>query len=326
MSESFSIDQAVESLTSAPANKEDVNLSDVALDAPNPDNAAVEADEITGGDDQLSDDANAAETPAEAKDGDSDAPATVAEAPSFWSAEGKALFATLTPEAQAAILAEENAVKQLTAKKLEGTAAERKAAKVEREKFSQLTARMAEAADVAESTFANRWAGITPEAWAELAKTKPSEYTALKAQFDAEQHAAQQAKAARDDAKQVEHDDWLIEQRERLATLDPALVDPVHGEKNLRELAGYLVSQGVSESDLPQVDALSMSIARKAMLYDAGVAKLAKPAQPPASRPAMKPSGVDGGTSSQRASANAMERLKKSGSIDDAVDALLARK
>ncbi len=326
MSESFSIDQAVAELTAPEPRETVIDVSDVALDAPNPDNSALEADEIAGGDDLPSDEANAADTPADANSGDDDAPATVAEAPSFWSAEGKALFATLPPEAQAAILAEENGVKALTAKKLEGTAAERKAAQAERAKFAQLTTRMTEAAELAETSFSSRWAGITPEAWAELAKTDPGKYTAAKAQFDAEQHAAQQAKSARDAARSVEREEWLTEQKEALSTLAPALVDPVHGEKNLRELASYLVAQGVPEDALPDVDARSMSIARKAMLYDAGVAKLAKPAPPPASRPAMRPSGVDGGTSSQRASAGAMQRLSKSGSIDDAVDALLARK
>jgi len=320
MSESFTIDQAVAELTAdAPpeAATEDP--------APDLDNAALEGDNLPADDPAATDEA--AETPAEDDTGDVEAPAEpVAEAPSFWSAEGKAVFATLTPEAQAAILAEESAVQKLTAKKLEGTAAERKAAKAEKERFASLAERMSEAAHKAESTFASRWDGISQEAWAALAKSDPNSYTALRAQFDLESQTTQQAKAARDDAEKARHTEWLQEQTEALKTLAPALVDPVKGAENLRELSSYLVAQGVPEDALPHVDARSMAIARKAMLYDTGVAKLAQPARPAPSRPALKPSGADGATSSQRTSASAMQRLNNSGSIDDAVAVLLARK
>jgi len=316
MSDTLTIDQAVDIVTDG----------GVGADSPpeREENAALEGAEISDGDQPSGEEA--AETPADTQEGDVEAPATVVEAPTFWSAEGKALFATLTPEAQAAILAEENGVKQLTAKKLEGTAAEKKAAKAERDKFAQLTGRMAEAAERAETTFASRWAGITPEGWSALAQQDPNKYTALKAQFDAEQHATQQAKAARAEAESTQHADWLSEQAEKLQTLCPALVDPVHGEKNLRELSDWLIKEGVDPEDLPRVDAVQMTLARKAMLYDLGVAKLQQPRQPPATKPGLKPSGSESSTLQQRSSANAMARLNKSGSIDDAVDAILSRK
>jgi len=319
---SYSIDEAVSVLTDAETIDSAPDPVETVENAP--EGAADDGEQVSDGDQPS--DVEAAEGPAEDKEGDVETPATVVEAPSFWSAEGKALFATLTPEAQAAILAEENSVKTLTAKKLEGTAAERKAAQAEKAKFTELTTRMAEAADKAESTFASRWDGITPEAWAALAESDPGKYTALRAKFDVEQQATQQARSAREAAAQAEHQEWLTEQKEALTTLCPALVDPVEGEKNLRELSEYLVKQGVEPDQLPHVGAREMSIARKAMLYDAGVQKLAQPRPPVPTRPGLKPSAADGATSQQRTSAAAMGRLQKSGSIDDAVDVLLARK
>lgn len=319
MSDTLTIDQAVDSLTSDAVE----NTPEAPIERN--DNAALEGADIPGGDDQPPE-ANAAETPAEANEGDVETPATVVEAPTFWSAEGKALFASLPPEAQAAILAEENAVKSLTAKKLEGTAAEKKAAKAERDKFAQLTTRMAEAADKAESAFESRWAGITPDGWSALAQQDPAKYTALKAQYDAEQHASQQASSVRKEVEATQHADWLSEQAEKLQTLCPELVDPVHGEKNLRELSDYLIQNGAAPESLPHVGAMEMSIARKAMLYDRGVAQLNKPRQPAPTRPGLKPSGSEAGTAQQRSSASAMARLSQSGSIDDAVEVLLARK
>jgi len=318
MSDTLTIDQAVDLVTEG------------SVEADNPviereENAALEGEEISDGDDQPSGE-EAAETPAETQEGDVEAPATVVEAPTFWSAEGKALFATLPPEAQAAILAEENGVKALTAKKLEGTAAEKKAAKAERDKFAQLTTRMSEAATQAETTFASRWAGITPEGWSALAQQDPNKYTALKAQYDAEQHAVQQASSARAEAEATQHTEWLSEQAEKLQTLCPALVDPVHGEKNLRELSDWLIKEGADPEQLPHVGAVEMSIARKAMLYDLGVAKLQQPRKPVETKPGLKPSGAESSSPQQRSAASAMSRLSKSGSIDDAVEVLLARK
>lgn len=323
MTDTFSIDEAVASITASEAdNPQDAVVVD-AVDA----DAALEGDEVNDipGDQPGSEEA--AETPAEDAGGDDDAPAKepAAEAPAHWSAEGKAFFASLTPEAQQVILAEAEAATRVTSKKLEETAAERKAAKAEREQFLALRERVASAAERAQNAFASKWEGITPEAWAELARTKPQEYAALKAQHDADQHAHQQVQSARLEVEAEAHADWLQEQREALQTLAPELVAPETGDKKLEELGDWLVTQGVERKNLPNVGALEMSIAYDAMRYRQGLSKLTKPTPPAPSKPAIKPSAAATSTPQQRTAAAAQARLSKTGSIDDAVALLLAK-
>lgn len=262
----------------------------------------------------------AAETPAEDAGGAVDAPVKpAAEAPAHWSSEGKAVFSSLAPEAQQAILAEAKASERVTAKKLDELANERKT-------LTQSTQRVLSAAEKAEQVFAGRWDGITPEAWAELARTEPQKYTALKAQFDAETAANQQIQSARKEAEEAQHAEWLEEQRQVLASLAPDLVDPVKGAENQQQLFSYLIQNGATKEGIEKADAVSLSIARKAMLYDAGVAKLTAPKpQPAPAKPALTPSAAQSDNPQQRNLSNAQNRLAKTGSIDDAVAVLLAR-
>lgn len=321
MSDTFSIDEAVESL------HEGAEVVETPVEAAT-EPVIVESEEFEEipGDQPGSEEA--AETPAEDAGGVDEAPETAAEAPAHWSAEGKAVFASLNPEAQAAILAEAVNGQKVVDKKLQETAEERKAAKAERESFSQLREQIVSVAERASNTFAAKWEGITPEAWAELARTKPQEYTALRAQHDADQQIAQQAQSAREKADAEYRKDWLSEQQEALKTLAPELVDPEKGAERLTELGNYITAEAKrvgASVNLPEVGALEMSIARKAMLYDQGVEKLTKPTQPAPSRPAVKPSAVSGATPQQRSAATVKNRFVQAPSIDNAVELLLAR-
>lgn len=310
MTDTLSIEDAVDAVMAADADP-----------APEPDAAPVvpdRSDEEIPGDQPGTDEA--AETPAEDAGGADDAPVETpaAEAPAYWSKEGKAAFAALTSEAQAVVLAETDAAQRVTSKKLEETAAERKAAKAERERFSQV-------AETAQTVFAGRWDRWTPEVWTTLAQQDASKYTALKAQFDADATANQQIQSAREEAEKAEHADWLNEQREVLKTVAPDLVDPVKGPENQRQLFDYLTKNGATKEGIERADAISLSIARKAMLYDAGVAKLTTPKQPAPARPALAPGAAQSDTPQQRSLARAQANLQKSGAIDDAVEVLLAR-
>lgn len=320
MSDTLSIDEAVAVVSGEVDDPNPAPVDDSAADsAPTDDGPQGDDNEIPG--DQPGSD-EAAETPAVDAGGDDDAPVTpAAEAPAHWSAEGKAVFASLPPEAQAAILAEAAATSKVTSKKLEETAAERKAAKAERQRLIDISTQ-------AESVVGNRWSQWTPQDWAALAAQDPQKYTALKAQHDADQAVVQQATAARTEAEAAEHADWLSEQREALKTLSPELLDPVQGEKRLTELGEYITKEAAkvgANVSLPNVGALEMSIARKAMLYDLGVSKLATKTAPASATPALKPSAVDGNTTQQRTEARVKERFSKTGSIDDAVELLIAR-
>ncbi len=263
----------------------------------------------------------AAGTPAEDAGGADDAPEEVpaAEAPAYWSKESKAAFAALPPEAQAVVLAETEAAQRVTSLKLEETAAERKAAKAERERFSKV-------AETAQTVFAGRWDRWTPEVWAALAQSDLPKYTALKAQYDADLATNQQIQSAREEAEKAEHAEWLEEQRDVLAKLAPDLVDPVKGPENQRQLFEYLTKNGATKEGIERADAVALSIARKAMLYDAGVAKLTQPKpQPAPTKAALKPSAGEADSSQQRSETRAKSQFQKTGSIDDAVNLLLAR-
>ena len=326
MSDTFSIDQAVESLFKGEDTASEVSEAPVEAAADPTEAIETEEHEDIPGDQPGSEEA--AETPAEDAGGADEAPETAAEAPAHWSEAGKAVFASLSPEAQAAILAEASNGQKVVDRKLQETAEERKQAKAEREALKQLREQITSVAERASNVFAEKWEGISPEAWAELARTKPQEYTALRAQYDADQQIAQQAKTARESADAEHRREWLSEQQEALKTLAPELIDPEKGPERLTELGNYIVAEAKrvgAQVNLPEVGALEMSIARKAMLYDQGVAKLTKPKQPAPSKPALRPSTVDGSTPQQRSAATLKNRFVQTGSIEDAVELLLAR-
>lgn len=314
MTDTMSIDDAVDAVLA--------DTPDIAPEIAPPEQVEVKdtekVDDIP--DDQSGTD-EAAETPAEDAGGAEEAPEEVpaAEAPAYWSKEGKAAFAALTPEAQAVVLAEAEAAQRVTSKKLEETAAERKAAKAERERFSKV-------AETAQTVFAGRWDRWTPDVWATLMQQDLPKYTVMKAQFDADTAANQQLQAAREEAEKAEHADWLEEQRDVLAQVAPDLVDPVKGPENQRQLFDYLTKAGATQEGIERADAISLSIARKAMLYDAGVAKLTQPKpQPAPAKPALSPGAAQADNPQQRSQQRAVQQFHKTNSIDDAVNVLLAR-
>jgi hypothetical protein len=302
MSESLSVEQAVAAMSEEPAETPTEEVAE-ASEQEQPE-APPEAE-----------DGDEAETPIEAEE--EQEPETVIEAPHFWSAEKKAEFAKLTPELQAYVLENDRQAQRTVSQKLEEAATARKAAEAEMEQLKVLTERISTAAERAEEAFADRWSAFTPEAWVQLAKENPSQYTALKAQYDAEQAAVQQARTARDAAAQIERAKWVNEQSERLKTLAPELVDPVKGDANRLAVAEYLKSQGVSEQDIPNVGALEASIAWKAMQYDKSVSALKT--RPATERPPVRPAAAPSQSQKTSALAKAEAQFNKSGSLEDAL-------
>jgi len=228
-------------------------------------------------------------------------------------------------ELQLVVQENEKAGSKATTQKLEEAANARKAADAKAEALAGLTERIEAAAEQAETTFASRWAGMDQAAWLKLSRENRDQYIELKALHEAEQEAVQQARSAKDAAMQVQRQTWRTEQIEALKTLAPELVDPVHGEKHRTELGAYLTANGVKEQDLPNIGALEMVIARKAMLYDKGMAGLKS--RPTPTQAALKPTAPAAKTPIQSAAETAARRLGQTGSIDDAVNLLqLSRK
>lgn len=219
-------------------------------------------------------------TPAEGEEGDQDEeqgePETVVEPPHFWSKEEKEKFASWPQEVQEQVKAKADADERYLNQQKQEAAEAKKTAHAEREALAAISKRVEAAADVAESRFADKWANATPDAWARLARDNPEQYTTLKAEFDADQYAAQQATAARAATERLERETWVKEEGERLKTLVPQLFGP-EGKKTGEELKSYLLDSGAGEQDLSDLSAVGWQMAYKAMQYDK--AQRSKPIQ-----------------------------------------------
>lgn len=252
------------------------------------------------------------------------APETASEAPHFWPAEMKARFAELPVDLQVHVLEAEKAGSKAVTQRLEEASLAKKEAEGERQALVQLNTKLAAAALKAEVAFKDRWAGMTPARWLELSQREPEKYVKYRAQFDAEQQAVQQAQSAKEEASTVERDQWRSEQVEALKTLAPELVDPVKGTERLTALGDYLVkTHGVREQDLPNIGAVEMSIALKAMRFDELQALKPTPKPKPQAgvRPAAAPPAIP---SAQREIQTLRNRFAQTSSREDAVALMLA--
>lgn len=215
------------------------------------------------------------EVPDETAEQVDDEPVPVVDPPLYWSAENKDKFAALPPDLQEVLKTEWQNGERVTNQKMEEAAAARKAAEKEAKAFAEITERVSAATEAAERSFGDKWAGATPEFWAKLARENPENYTAYKAQFDADQFDLQQAKAAREDAARVQRDNWMKEQAEQLKTRIPPLADPKAGKQVSDRITQYMLDQGVPEQALSDIAAVGFEFAWKSMLWDE--AQKAKP-------------------------------------------------
>jgi len=171
--------------------------------------------------------------------------------------------------------------------------------------------------------------------WVQLATDNPLEYPKYRAQYDllvsGHNQAAQRVSQTmgeyqqkRDEAQAVN----LQAQYQKLTQLVPEWQDAAKFKAGTQELHSYLVAQGADPQILATLtDALSVSIARKAMLYDRAMkskgekAKLLQTA-PPVARPGVHPTR-EAVKSDQQAELTA--RFKKSGNIKDGAALLATR-
>lgn len=280
-----------------------------------------EQEQIEGGDQPS--DLEAPET-ASPEDGEGEAPETPAsEAPHFWPADKKERFSELPVDLQLYLLDVDKAGSKALTQRIEEATLSKREAESQAKALAALNARIAEAADKAEQATADRWARMTPEAWLRLAHEDPTKYTQYKAQYDAEQTVLQQARLAKEDADRAARGQWHTEQVEALKTACPELVDPVKGAANLGKLSDYLVAQGVAEQDLPNVGALEMSVAWKAMKFDE--LQTLKPTIKPQPRAALRPGAAQPAVPAKdREVTRLRNRFAQTGSREDAVALMLA--
>lgn len=201
-------------------------------------------------------------------DADQDGPdEPVIDPPTFWSKDEKEKFSSLPRDMQELVKAKFDDNQRHVERQKTEAAEARKAAAKEAEALAAIAERVESAATAAEARFGDKWGNATPDAWAKLARENPAEYTQLKAEYDADQYAMQQATAAREATERVNREEWVKTEGERLKTLVPQLFGP-EGKKVGEELKGYLIEGGAAEQDLSDLSAVAWQMAYKAMQYD----------------------------------------------------------
>lgn len=286
--------------------------------------------------DDLQDDIE--ETPEEASGDDvddddvNDGPEEVTEVPEFWDNESKERFKQWSPEVREEILKYDRQARAAVSKHIQNAAEVRKVAEAEANVFRQEHAKIKEVIDSASLTLVDKYANIDWEAYMERDPQNAvrhlkqrnedmQKFTAIRNAWEKSQEAVRVA-----EAKEFLSNEQV--KLEQLASTDAdakKLVDPVHGPAEKLEVAKYLVALGVPAEDLNHIGAIAMTVAQKAMLYDKGRKVIAEKKSSPQNKTQnsvrMRPSTRQGTINHSK---KATQRLERTGSVDDAVAALLA--
>lgn len=264
------------------------------------------------------------------------------DAPHFWTAEEKEAFAKLPPELQNVVLKKAKDGEAVVSKAQMTASEAAKAAETARvaadAKVAETTALIARVNEVlpkAEAAARSKWDGID---WVRWARENPGDYTAGKAEYDADMLVIQQLKAVKDDAdKKAETDranaetarrqEWANSEAAILAKQIPDLADPAKSKPLTDRIIAYAKAQGYTDQEIGNASAKEWVLAHRAMLADEAKSSLTTPKPTPTPttpKPAVRPGGAQ--TRSQATSAEAAKgALAKSGKTDDAVALLLAR-
>lgn len=306
----------------APVVAEAASEADPESDSGEPAADVVEGEDIPASQEQ---DADGAEEPTEGDDGDDQA-AEAVEAPQFWAKEAKEHFATLDPDTQRFLVEQDKAAQKSINAKFEEAATARKTAEAKAEALTAISSKIEEAATIAAETFKGRWDGMTDQLWLQLSRESPQEYIQLRAQYDAEQSALQQANAAKEAAARVERQNWLATQAEELKTFAPDLIDPVKGKARFEETISYLRERGAREQDLSDVSAAVMALAYDSMQLAKLRKSTPKPTPKPVPRPGLAPAASAAAVPPQQRELQALQnRFNQTSDRGDAVKLLMAK-
>ena len=251
---------------------------------------AAEEEEIEGEASPPEETPDEAEEPAEGEEeAEAEEPVAALEPPPYWKQEAKAVFAAMTPEQQAVVLAQEGPREEITAKVKAEAAAARQQADAELGKVGKLATELADFLPKAIETFQSRW-GADPD-WVAFATEHGAEaMTLAKAQHDQELGLLQRTAQATRQAEAQAQEAYVRSEFVTLAEIAPELADPTSGPALRTEVTKYLVDDGIDPSAIQNISAREMRIARKAMLYDRAQAALkAKPAPKPVAPVAKSP-------------------------------------
>jgi hypothetical protein len=264
-------------------------------------------------------DAEALEAPAE----------RTLEAPAGWGAEARERFAALPPELQTWLQGRDAEREQAVGDARRQAAEARAQAAGELDLVRQLADQLSGALPQVLAEHQNRW-GANPDWEAVADQMGVDEAFRLKTQWEKERTQLAELARGRAEAERIAHARFVADETEKLKVMAPALADPREGEARRREMGHYLLAQGATMEQLRHLGALEASIAWKAMQWDRAQATLRGPsggqrnASPP--RPTLR-SGAGQPQTSQHRNLDALaRRLSQTGTVDDAVALLNARK
>lgn len=302
---------------------------------------------LSGGDDEREDISAAADEPSSgdpAADGVTDpqrdrlppdppplADAASIEPPASWRAADQELFRGLPPALQERIATREQQRERAVNEALRESAAQRRAAEGERATFEAERQHFQQQLDTlilnAHNELAVEFADIrTPADLVALAQKDPARYAVLRARQDALQHA--QAEQTRLHARAVEQQSaqlrTVIEQEKRtLIEKRPDLKDKAVRDRLARDLKEYAISAGYTPEQFDgNLSHVNLLILEKAMLYDRAQRARAGAASRPVPRVQTPGTAATRGERAGDARATRLNRLERSGRIEDAVGLL----
>lgn len=216
-------------------------------------------------------------------------------------------------------------------RKSQALAEQRKANEAEIAQARQLRDQYAAALQQVEQIFTPQDPG--EEHWNKLYESDPLEYVRARDQFRSQQEAFQKVISERQQLGQQQQAEaaqqreaHLAEQREEMMRRIPAWSDPDVFTKEREALKTWANDAGITDEEIAGItDARAVETLRKAWLYDQLVTdkavkkKKAKPA-PKVSRAGQPKGKADGQVRRKQA---AMNKLSKTGKLNDAVDYLL---
>lgn len=286
--------------------------------------ATLEAVETESETEPTVEDLVAAEEPSEEVDEaeTEDAPEAPIPAPKSWAAEDRAIFATIPREAQQVIAARESERDLSTQKAVQESSAARKSAEETVQSVTQLRAATEQVLQRAAQTFKGKWDNVD---WATWAQSDPGAYVAGKAQFDSEQADLTRLEGVNQAQVQVEQRAFQADKAEKIKTEAPALLDPVKGPERVKKLETFLETNGIPRDIFHTLDAFTIGLAFDGMtLREMRASAKNKPLAQ--TRPAIRPGAAPTVRTPQRAAEATRNRFAQTGSLEDAVAVLNARK
>ena len=201
------------------------------------------------------------------------------DAPALWDENAKTLFAEASPALQTFLLEREKLQQAEIGRRQQEAAQLRKERVDEKQQLSSEIAR-------SRLRFEGKWDGVNDASL--LAAVQAQQITAddaarIQLEMNADKQAVEQLDAALSQIEAKDYQTFITEQADLLTTLAPELADPVNGPAIKGEMITYLRGLDYDDVSLKHISARDMSLAHKAMKYDALMAQKDK-AKPPAKK------------------------------------------